>query len=96
MDQKGYRMDRDDKILRTAYLYLKDDTHLRSLCHTIGVTKSDLIQAAVSNSIDQWMGNPELAKEAVAALPDRHRSKANRVTDVPRARKVTGGKNEQI
>lgn len=45
----------DDLILRSAYLTGEDDVMLRELAERLGIPKSDILQAAISLKLVDWL-----------------------------------------
>ena len=73
----------ENQVMRSIYLNLSDDMVLRQLAHTHGVTKSDLLRAAVAKQVDAWKDAPsEQIKNDITSAASRT-PKAHR-TRVPR------------
>ncbi len=45
----------EDTVMRSVFLGTKQDAQLRQLATELGVTKSELIRAAVENKLQDWL-----------------------------------------
>ncbi len=45
----------DDMVMRSVYLWPKQDSQLRQLAHELNVSKSDLIRSAISIKLRDWL-----------------------------------------
>jgi len=45
----------DDMVMRSVYFRPAEDAQLRQLAHDLNVTKSDLIRAAASLKLEEWL-----------------------------------------
>lgn len=63
----------NDMVMRSVYLRPLQDNQLRQLAHTLDVTKSDLIRAAISSKLMEWLQSNDrekLLEEVALGLRD--------------------------
>lgn len=71
----------NDMVMRSVYLRPLQDNQLRQLAHTLDVTKSDLIRAAISNKLMEWLQSNDrekLLEEVALGLRDEEAIRSGR------------------
>ncbi len=76
----------DDMVMRSVYLWPKQDSQLRQLAHELNVSKSDLIRSAISIKLRDWLESNDDNERVLHDLTFGRRESAVLVGTKARAR----------